>query len=387
MRRAYALSALLLLAASCASPDIEARGVGVLPLAASDEAGLWMTMARAEEDLQRSPSLNGDDALNTYVRDVVCKVAAGHCADLRVYVVNRPYFNATMAPNGMMEVWSGLLLRVENEAQLAFVVGHEAAHYVENHSLESWRTAKRTTGVALAFGLAAGAAGAPALGDLGGLVALGAMFGYSRDAEREADELGLTRAEAAGYDPTEAAAIWRLLAEETSHSDFEQVRRAEARGGVFNTHPLTAERIESLDAQAQGRRSGAVNADRHGEIIAPHLGAWLDAELRRRDYGESLFVIERLAARNRDLGVLRFYEAEAYRLRGQDGDAERSRAAYLLSASYPDAPAAAWRQAGEIHRAAGEVPAAIAAFETYLERSPEAPDRLIVEDYLKRLRG
>lgn len=386
MRRVHAAIGLLLLS-SCASPDIAARGVGVLPLAESDEAGLWMTMQRAEDELKLSPSLNSEAALNAYVRDVVCKVSAEYCADLRVYVVNQPYFNATMAPNGMMEVWSGLLLRVENEAQLAFVVGHETTHYVENHSLETWRTAKQSSAAAMAFGLAAGAAGVGELGALGSLAALGTLYGYSRENEREADAQGFDRAAAAGYDPSQAAEIWRLLQDEMAQSDSEEKRRQGARGGVFNTHPLTAERIEALEAQAVGSTGGAVNADRHAEMIAPHLSAWLDAELQRRDYGESLFLIERLAARNRDLGVVRFYEAEAYRQRGDEGDAERAKAAYLLAASYPDAPAATYRQVGEIRRAGGETALAIEAFETYLQRAPDAPDRLIIEDYLTRLRG
>ncbi len=267
------------------------------------------------------------------------------------------------------------------------MVGHETAHYVENHSLEAWRTAKRSTNAAMAFGLAVGAAGAPELGDLGSLVAIGTIFGFSRENERQADELGLERAVAAGYDPAQAAAIWRLLTEESARSDSADERRREARGGIFNTHPVTAERIEALDAQAEGRHGGVMGAERHAEMIAPHLGAWLDAELRRRDYGESLFLIERLAARGRDLGVLKFYEGEAYRLRAEEGDAGRARQAYLAAATHSDAPAATWRQIGEIMRAEGDAARAVAAFETYLERSPEAVDRLFIESYLSELGG
>ena len=54
-------------------------------------------------------------------------------------LVRTPYFNASMAPNGMMQVWSGLLLRVDNEAQLAAVLGHEIGHYLARHSVERLR--------------------------------------------------------------------------------------------------------------------------------------------------------------------------------------------------------------------------------------------------------
>ena len=54
--------------------------------------------------------------------------------------MNRPAFNASIAANGYMEVWSGLLLRVDDEAQLAFVLGHEIGHYRERHSVALMRT-------------------------------------------------------------------------------------------------------------------------------------------------------------------------------------------------------------------------------------------------------
>src|SRR3546814_15342811 len=50
-----------------------------------------------------------------------------------------PYFNASMAPNGMMKVWSGLLLRVNDEAQLAAILGHEMGHYMQRHTLARMR--------------------------------------------------------------------------------------------------------------------------------------------------------------------------------------------------------------------------------------------------------
>jgi predicted Zn-dependent protease len=377
MRSAVVIGSLAL--AACATPDIAARAAGAQPLASTDEAGLWLEMGRAEEELRRSPSLNQDAELNAYVHDVVCRVSAEYCADLRVYVMDAPYLNAAMAPNGMMQVWSGLLLRAENEAQLAFVIGHETVHYVENHSLESWRAAKSGTATGAAVGVLLGA-------DMAAFGLLG-LFSFSREQERQADQLGFERTVAAGYDPAQAAAIWRLVTEETARSDSEEKRKAEARGGFFSTHPLNAERLASLEAQAQGLPGGTVNADRHADVIAPHLGAWLEADLQRRDYGESLFLIERLAARGRDLGVVKFYEGEAYRLRAQEGDAALARSAYLAAAAYPDAPAATWRQIGEIMRAEGDNAQAIVAFEDYLARAPEAVDRLIIESYLTSLRG
>ena len=95
-----------------------------------------------------------------------------------------------MAPNGMMQVWSGLLLRVENEAQLASILGHEMGHYVERHSLERWEQAKASLTLGQVAGIGLALAGAGGLSALPNLIALASIFAYNREQEREADEFG-----------------------------------------------------------------------------------------------------------------------------------------------------------------------------------------------------
>ena len=126
---------------------------GYRPALESDEAGLWLVMDRAERDLKTSGSLVTDVGANEYLRDILCRLAEELCADVRVYLVRIPHFNATMAPNGVMQVWSGLLLRTQNEAQLASVLAHEIAHYRYQHSLEMFRQAKNTANVLAPFQL------------------------------------------------------------------------------------------------------------------------------------------------------------------------------------------------------------------------------------------
>src|SRR5205085_5684426 len=95
------------------------------PAADSDEGGLWAMMDREELRIRRSPLTLRDAGLQAYLRGLVERLVPAHAPDIRAYPVRMPLFNAMMAPNGMMIVWSGLLLRVENEAQLAAIVGHE----------------------------------------------------------------------------------------------------------------------------------------------------------------------------------------------------------------------------------------------------------------------
>jgi predicted Zn-dependent protease len=123
MRRLLALAAALALpapptiAADLATPAADPTLYRPVD---ADERGLWMQMDEAERAMRTSPMVIRDPALNAYVRSVLCKVTGeDRCHNIRLYIVRTADFNAAMAPNGMLEVWSGLLLRVQNEAQLA----------------------------------------------------------------------------------------------------------------------------------------------------------------------------------------------------------------------------------------------------------------------------
>lgn len=384
MKQAGFLAAACALAA-CATVDVPERAAGARPLASTDEGGIWAAMDDAEERARTSSVLNRDPELNAYVKELVCRIAENYCADVRVYVLDRPYFNASMAPNGYMEVWSGLLLRADNEAQVAFVIGHEVGHFVENHSLEQWRTARSATAAATVFAIGTAVVGVP-VGELGQLAALSHLYGFSRDKEREADAKGFERVVALGYDAGEAAHIWRNLTAETEASDFEKVRKGETHASIFNTHPVTAERIEMLEtAAAEVGTGGATGEARFRDAVSPHLDQWLRDDLRRRDFGSSLALIARLMEHGRDLGVLNYYLGEAYRLRHDDGDGPRAREAYEAAVGHPDAPAKAWRELGDALARDGEATEARAAYLAYLDRAPDAEDRLIIEQTVETL--
>lgn len=379
------------------------RLAGARPELSTLEGGIWAEADKAEAAAKASAELNRDAALTSYVRGIACKVYVEYCGEIRVYVMDRPFFNAQVAPNGYTEVWSGLLLRASDEAELAFVLGHEGSHFAYSHSLKSFQTLKARAntamvlnmGLALAAGVAAanspGSVGtindsASAMSNLIYLSAIGSYFAFSRDQESEADKFGFQRAVAAGYAPGSPANVWRSLVDEAAASDFEKVRNARARTNIFASHPLDSDRIAAIDEMAKAAPStGETGRERYRAAIRPHLFAWLREDLRRKDFGASLKVIEHLAKDGEDLGVLNFYRGEAYRLRRKDGDLALARGAYEAATSQPDAPAETWRQLGDLLQSAGEKPAAVAAYQAYLEKAPQAQDRWLVEASLKKL--
>ena len=218
------------------------------PLIETIEAGLWMQMNNYEEKLKTSGSRLKDKDLEKYLKNILCNLSPDYCKDIRVYVQDIPYFNAFMAPNGMMVVWTGLLLRAQNEAQVAAVIGHEAGHYIKRHSLKSWLDAKSRTDlmVLLSIGLAVG--GVPAGGDIFNLTQLlqvGFMAKHSRDNEREADKIGLDFLINSGYDPYEAPKIWENIIKEMELGEVNKPL------SFLASHPAPEERIKNLKKQIE----------------------------------------------------------------------------------------------------------------------------------------
>jgi beta-barrel assembly-enhancing protease len=351
------------------------------PDVATDEGGLWALMDREEQRIRRSPFRIRDEPLQAYLQEIACTLAQVHCPDVRVYALRTPHFNASMAPNGMMQVWSGLLLRMDNEAQLAAVIAHEIGHYVKRHSVEQLRDAQART----AFGTFMSMFGLP--GALLSLAALAGAFGFSRDQEREADQIGQDLMERAGYDPGEAAQVWaQLNAELAANPDADPQRSSP----MLATHPNSIERSKVLAERAAGR-SGQQRRAEYQARLAPLRFALLGDELQRGRFDETLVLLDRLlAAALADpaapAGVsaeLLYFRGETRRLRAKPGDAALAQSDLEAALATGKEPAPAHRALGELHRSAGRADAARSSFERYLELAPEAPDAGLVRQHLK----
>ena len=363
--------------ASCASVNAPEGKVaaGYKPELASDEGGIWQLMDKAEKDVQTSRALIRDPALDAYVGDIVCRLAEEHCHDIRTYLLRTPVFNASAAPNGMLQVWSGLLLRTQNEAQLATVLGHELGHYLQRHSLQRlWDVeAKANFGAFMSVGF--GAAGA-----LASLPLLASIYGFSRDQEREADAIGYELMVKAGYRPIEAARVWDLVLAEEKADKFHKS------SFFFASHPAVEERAATLREKAKETAPGAGEA--YTERYQAHLkgirGLLLEDEIRLRQYDRSLVVLAALDESWPADGELAYYKGEVYRLRDEDGDRKRALAEYDRALGLGNAPPELYRSAGLVHLKAGERDLAETSFRRYLELRPNPSDGEMIRSYLRR---
>ena len=125
-----------------------------------DEQGLWQQMERVEEEISGSNLLIQDPKLTGYLQDLIGKVGGPAAKDFRIYLARIPEFNAMMFPTGFAVVFSGLLLRMRNEAQLAGVIAHESGHFLRRHMIRSWRDQRRKTDIFAIGAMLAGVGGA-----------------------------------------------------------------------------------------------------------------------------------------------------------------------------------------------------------------------------------
>jgi len=349
----------------------------VRPDLATDEGGLWAMMDREETRLRRSPFRMRDEALARYLQEVVCRLGGDHCPDMRVYAVRTPYFNASMAPNGMMQVWSGLLLRMDNEAQLAAVLGHEIGHFLQRHSVERLRDIKNRA----AFGQFIGLFGV--VGLVGQLATLASAMAYSRDQEREADRIGVVLMRRAGYDPREAANVWGNLLDEVRATPDNDPSKESV---LFASHPPSEERRNALQTLTAGQQ-GDTRAEAYRERIAPLRRELLDDEIKRARPAETIQLMNRLLVQEPTQPDLLYARGETRRLRNTEGDLALAMADFNAAVHSGQEPTVTHRSLGYVYRALNRPGDARSEWQLYLERAPDAPDAAWIQQQLQEIKS
>jgi predicted Zn-dependent protease len=193
-----------------------------------------------------------DQTLNRYVNDVGMGLAEKtHRADMPYSFrpLNAVYVNAYAFPGGSSGVTRAILLELDNEAELAALLGHELGHVNARHTAARMSKGQLTS---LVVGLGAAAAGAvhENVGDIAaGLGNLGAgalLARYSREDERQADDLGMLYMMRAGYNTDGMVGLMDMLNEQHR-------QKPSALELMFATHPMSSERLATARRAAAGK--------------------------------------------------------------------------------------------------------------------------------------
>jgi len=370
-----ALAVVALLGADIAASPPDAQPVD------GDEQRLWLRAGAEQKVINESGFLYEDADLEVYLNEVARKLqASGDLAGLQVkiLVLKDPHLNAFAFPNGVIYLHSGLLARMDNEAQLAALLGHEITHCTRQHALKAFRKLKNQSPANTLQVQEGDGSGnrVDLLSILGPTGALAAITGYTRELEAEADDSGLQLVVKAGYDPKEGAKLFDHLKDEIEIHNFKKPF-------LFETHPNIQERIEScrrfLETYEGREGSGIETARVFLEKIHRLLleNALLDLRTGRFLMAEKGF--EKYLS-------LKPGDARAYHFLGetflQQRDQQRAKAyfsrAIEINPAYPDPHQAI----GMIYYKSGERERARGYFETCLALSRTLPDRSYIEAYL-----
>ena len=377
---------------SCTTVNVPSIGVnGTTFRMEEDEQMLWRNATEVEKKIGKSGFLFNDLELETYLNAVARKLLPeGFESDKmrpRIKVLKSPIVNAFALPNGAIYIYTGILTLIDNEAQLAALLGHEVVHFIHRHTLKEMRSTEnkisflKTTQLIL-ISTVWGALLVIPLHSQGELWALTSARGYSRELETEADEEGIRLMALANYDSGEGVIMLKHLL------DSRQEQRTDP---FYSTHPPLEQRIENVKRLLTKFRAltkePSVNQDEFQKRIDTVLLENAAMGIEKGRYELALPAISKKLAISPQNARAHFLLGEWHRRAGRDPDASyKALAAYRESArldpNYPDPH----RELGLLLRLQNVRGEACVELEHYLLLNPNAPDAPIIRGYLEELK-
>jgi tetratricopeptide (TPR) repeat protein len=322
--------ALLLAALACSPPRSWAQGQDAAAAGfkfGKVDSKLLDEVNECARQFDKKGLLFREPGVETYVEGIGRKLLADQPAlenvDFQFRVLRDPMVNAFALPNGTIYVTTGLLGVLENEAQLASVLGHEATHVINRHTfLENRSARKKVLAITILQGVAdsapggGGAAGsafgltvnAIRLGSqIGAMILEASIYGYSQDREREADRHGYELMTRASYDPHAMARTFELLDEKL---EFEPIE------GFYRTHPKLEERRKTAIERSEADKLKDLSVGTESDYlahVAPAICANIEADLNSRRARTAVARASRLTDWRPDDPKYQVLLGEAYR--------------------------------------------------------------------------
>ena len=378
----------------CATVDVPNIGQSGYKLA-DDERRLQKRADEFCETIDDSSFIYSDKNLERYLTDLANELlpqtVRQEGVKIQVTVIREPSLNAFALPNNRIFVHTGILAVIENEAQLATLLGHEMTHIDNRHSLRQMRSITNKT----AFFATIQAPAAVVGGDLGalfaGLAVVSSVYGYSQDLESEADDEGFKILLQKGYDVSGSPKLFEHLMQFIKDEDVKQPF-------FFSTHPNVVARIRNFEEliQKEGKQqNGEKVGKEHYEKYTRHL--ILDDISMCLEFGmfkTAERLIDKFLKENPQNAEIHYCKAELYRQR-QDHDKKIKKRDKI--SDYPKAMesydkaieinsnfAEAFKGKARIFQKQGNIPGAKTAFKKYLELNPQADDRGYIEQFLTK---
>lgn len=361
-----------------------------------------------------------DEKIEKYVNELGLNLAPSDFNDpninINFKVIKDPTLNAMALPNGTIWVHTGLLTRLQNEAQLAFILGHELSHIINKDGLYFYESA--TTNIMFAkildIGLSAASFFIGLYADLGqlGLAFLtkAAISGYGRKKEARADLQAVELMVKAGYDPNEAIEMFNIfIAEKEKYHDRIEIY-------FLSDHPSNKFRRKELQELISERFADVENKKTEDEqykkitYLLKRNNTLVNIKIDRLQH--AVDTIETLIEENNNDPANYYLLGECYRLMAENrkrlkyelsrknwlkvADAkeedfkveyfDKAQKQYFYALGLDEAFADSYKGLGLLCRSQGNIEEAISHFEKYLELKPNARDRRFARAILSRMR-
>jgi predicted Zn-dependent protease len=388
---------------SCATTNLPQIGADEKqPNLQKDEIQLWRNAEQIERLIDESGILYNDNDLQEYLEMIAYKLLPQNIQKqnitLRIKIIQHPFLNAFALPNGTVYLHTGILARMDNEAQLAAVLGHELTHFTHRHTLKEMRDARNKQAffgtLQTICGVAGAAYGGAPLGGLlteltgqtGAVLALASVMGYSRELETEADAVGLQAMINAYYDPKEALKVFEHLQQELKEQNIQEPF-------FFGTHPRLQERIDnyqmllSTQYTVQSKDESRLKNTEEFRSRTEKLifdNAVLDMQIGRLNTAQTS--IEKYLKRQSNCARAYFLLGEIHRRGGRtESHYQQAIDAYLEAIRLDPDYADAHRGLGLVYRAQNKKQESCDEFNKYLALNPQAIDSNIVRGYLAEM--
>lgn len=391
----------------CATTHAPALSASTADFGQSEDEKKLLTKAAAfHQELDRKGMLWEDAAALSYLNSVAQALVPPDLkgiVEFKFNILRSPLVNAFALPDGHIYVTLGLLTRLQNQAQLAEVLGHEIGHVVLRHGLNQYQTTRSQVVAAhvadlILFGTS-----------IAYLPLIASVASYSREQEEEADRFGLRQIAAQGYQPEAALQVFSVM---------QEVKKAEAmEGSWYSSHPSNQERATALNKLIE---SGAIPSAANGRVQAAEYqkfsGALLEENIKlklaARQYELASDSIKQAQGRLPASPLFYYYQGEALRAMADDPKGAAREQAWIYGKTYNDALVAemekrkqewsegaeaayrkaltldsnfelAYRGLGMLFLRRGQDEAARLNLNRYLAQKKELPDR----PYIARLLG
>ena len=344
--------------------------------ASEEEQMLWRRAQEEQDVIDGSGLLYQDTEIENYLNQIAEKLQTNSIsADIsfQIKVIKDPKLNAFALPNGVIYIHTGILARMENEAQLAALLSHEMTHCTHRHSLKTLRNIKDRT--------QAKSATIRELAQLLGITgSIASINGYTRELETEADRVGLDLAVKANYDPNEVLKLFELLKLENEIEGVEEPY-------FLGTHPKVQQRIENVNRWLAEKNRGKIKGSKNTIKFQSRMSR-LMLENARLDLRQGKFFIAQSTVKkylsvNPDDAQAYFLLGEIFRQRGWKNDSVAAINNYEKSISLNPSFAESHKAMGLIHYKDGEKRRAKKYFESCLLLSPNTADKAYIQGYLK----